>query len=186
MSSLLLYWTFKDVLSDEQIDLLKSIANKEGLTSGTLQDDTVDETTRKSSISWIEYNNLTKDIFDNIWKILKTTNEDYNFDINWLPPLQYTEYDSQSSDKYDYHLDIGDDGNALYRKLSLVVMLAGKNDYKGGVLNLFCGGSEPTEIRLDKGEAIVFPSYMLHNVTEVTEGKRISLVGWVQGEKPFR
>ena len=72
MSSLLLYWTFKDVLSDEQIDLLKSIANKEGLTSGTLQDDTVDETTRKSSISWIEYNNLTKDIFDNIWKILKT------------------------------------------------------------------------------------------------------------------
>ena len=186
MSSLLHYWTFTDVLSDEQIDLIKIIAKKQGLESGTILDNTVDENTRKTSISWIEYNNITEDIFDDIWNILNVTNKDYNFDINWLPPLQYTEYDSQSSDKYDYHLDIGDDGNALYRKLSVVVMLNDKDDYKGGVLKLFCGGSEPTEIRLNKGEAIVFPSYMLHGVTEVTEGKRISLVGWVKGDEPFK
>ena len=33
-----------------------------------------------------------------------------------------------------------------------------------------------------QGSAVVFPSYQLHRVSPVTEGRRVSLVGWVMGE----
>ena len=33
-------------------------------------------------------------------------------------------------------------------------------------------------IKLDKGEIVIFPSWMLHKVTPVTKGKRKVIVGW--------
>ena len=32
-----------------------------------------------------------------------------------------------------------------------------------------------------KGTILVFPSFLYHRVTEVTEGERFSLVGWYEG-----
>jgi PKHD-type hydroxylase len=36
-----------------------------------------------------------------------------------------------------------------------------------------------------KGTVIVFPSFMMHRVTEITEGQRNSIVGWISGP-PYR
>jgi PKHD-type hydroxylase len=175
------------VLNDEEIEIIKLIAQNKGLKKGVLsQGDVLNENTRKSSIAWIGCDKITQGIFDKIWDIFYTVNDDYQFDIDYLPALQYTEYDSKTNDSYDYHMDIGDEGHANIRKLSIIIMLTSPEEYEGGTLELFCGGNRADKFKLKRGKAIVFPSYMLHKVTEVTDGKRSSLVGWVQGKESFK
>ena len=79
----------------------------------------------------------------------------------------------------------------LARKLSVTINLSNENDYKGGNLKFDYGPHSIneryhtcTEIR-PKGSIIVFPSYIYHQVTPITEGIRYSLVLWVNG-KPFK
>lgn len=77
------------------------------------------------------------------------------------------------------------------RKLSMTVNLVPEGSYKGGNLKFDFGPHaarerfhECTEIR-PQGSLIVFPSFVHHQVTPVTEGTRYSLVMWSLG-KPFR
>jgi len=73
------------------------------------------------------------------------------------------------------------------RKLSATVQLTDESKYKGGEL-LFKdlkGKNEPeiltNKVFKKKGTIVVFPSYMLHKVTPVTQGIRHSLVLWTCG-----
>ena len=77
------------------------------------------------------------------------------------------------------------------RKISMTINLTEPDDYKGGDLKFDFGphagrGRFKTckEIR-PRGSVIVFPSFLHHQVTPVTEGTRYSLVLWNLG-KPFR
>tara|TARA_Y100001963_G_scaffold107309_2_gene148364 strand:+ start:2226 stop:3134 length:909 start_codon:yes stop_codon:yes gene_type:complete len=77
------------------------------------------------------------------------------------------------------------------RKISMTLNLTEPSDYKGGNLKFDFGphagrGRFKTcqEIR-PRGSMIVFPSFIHHQVTPVTEGTRYSLVVWSLG-KPFR
>jgi PKHD-type hydroxylase len=78
------------------------------------------------------------------------------------------------------------------RKLSMTVNLNEPGAYEGGNLKFDFGPHvrhreryhECEEIR-PQGSAIVFPSFVYHQVTPVTRGVRYSLVVWVLG-KPFR
>jgi PKHD-type hydroxylase len=40
-------------------------------------------------------------------------------------------------------------------------------------------------MKKEQGTIIAFPSYILHEVTPITKGKRYSLEGWITG-KPFK
>lgn len=79
------------------------------------------------------------------------------------------------------HMDIGK-GHMSTRKLGITVQLSAENAYDGGDLEFV--DSEQTAPR-DLGTIVVFPTYMLHRVSPVTRGERISLVSWVHGP-PFR
>jgi PKHD-type hydroxylase len=77
------------------------------------------------------------------------------------------------------------------RKLSLTLNLSDPNTYKGGNL-LFDFGEHSENVRYhecsnarEQGTGIVFPSFLPHCVTPLTEGKRYSLVLWTLGE-PFK
>tara|TARA_Y100000004_G_C8954616_1_gene430195 strand:- start:3029 stop:3766 length:738 start_codon:yes stop_codon:yes gene_type:complete len=77
------------------------------------------------------------------------------------------------------------------RKLSMTVNLMPEGSYKGGNLKFDFGPHshgkryhECVEIR-PQGSIIVFPSYIYHQVTPVTEGTRYSLVMWTLG-RPFK
>ena len=39
------------------------------------------------------------------------------------------------------------------------------------------------DIEMNKGDIVVFPSYLMHRVTPVTRGERYSLVAWACGEQ---
>jgi PKHD-type hydroxylase len=77
------------------------------------------------------------------------------------------------------------------RKLSLTLNLSDPKTYKGGNL-LFDFGEHSENDRFhecsnarEQGTAIVFPSFLPHCVSPLTEGKRYSLVLWTLGE-PFK
>lgn len=76
------------------------------------------------------------------------------------------------------------------RKLSVTLNLSPPNSYEGGNLKFDFGPHarvrfhECEEAR-PQGSAVVFPSYMYHQVTPVTHGTRYSMVLWALGQ-PFR
>ena len=55
------------------------------------------------------------------------------------------------------------------------------NDYEGGD-TLFFTSNNPVKMPKESNIATFFPSYMIHEVTEITRGIRYSLVSWAHGE----
>lgn len=65
--------------------------------------------------------------------------------------------------------------------ISFTLCLTSANDYSGGELVL-CDSTGERSWKLDKGEALVYPSTYLHRVNQVTEGTRTAMVGWMQSK----
>jgi predicted 2-oxoglutarate/Fe(II)-dependent dioxygenase YbiX len=175
------------VFSDEEINLIEEIGEKEKKIKANIDSDensVVNEKIRKSTISWIKqtYENLW--IFQRIEDSIKYLNDRfYNYSLDSYSEIQYTCYDAKKS-HYDWHTDI--DYNSLSgstRKLSVSILLSNIKDYEGGDFQYYKGGLRDHEsiTEQEKGNMIVFPSFLLHRVTPVTKGVRKSLVVWMEG-----
>lgn len=85
-------------------------------------------------------------------------------------------------ESYGWHVDAStvrvDDGRAR-RDLSFTIALAPPESYDGGELQ-FYDGDKLVGVRLALGEMVLYPTGMLHQVTPVTRGERLSCVGWLQ------
>lgn len=82
-------------------------------------------------------------------------------------------YKSKNRAEYKWHTD-GEDYEKKYTiKLTTLLNLS-EESYAGG--KLFLWDNEPVEVKqLNKpGSLVIFPSFVLHQVTPVTEGTRIS------------
>jgi len=141
------------------------------------------------------------------------TNAGWDYDYDYFESVQFTKYDPGQF--YGWHHDGGSCKHSAYkfkhdytpsdgfqhtnnqkmankvRKLSFTLNLVDGDEYAGGDLKFDYGPHSDgerfntcTEIR-PQGSAIVFPSYMYHQVTPVTKGTRYSLVNWIIGN-PFR
>lgn len=139
---------------------------------------------RKSQNVWLENSNENKWIYERMESVVRHINEQsYGFDLTgFTEPFQLTKYEKNG--KYGFHIDAGIQG-LLPRKMSMVVQLSNENDYEGGELNFFYGENEKQIAKKSQGSVIVFPSFILHQVKEITKGTRYSLVSWVGGP-PFR
>lgn len=87
--------------------------------------------------------------------------------------------------KYDWHIDIGGEKIASMRKLSYSILL-NPNEYEGGQLvHKISKEEQSIEVMYKEedltGAMVLFPSYLLHRITEITKGTRYSLVGWAHG-----
>lgn len=151
---------------------------------GDGNDGIVDKKIRESSVQFLNVNEETLPLFKNLKKIAENANDErYNFQLSgFYEGLQLTRYDGNQRGKYDAHMDVGP-GDMSQRKLSIVVLLSDPDEYEGGDLE-FIGVGDHQKIRT-QGTAIVFPSYMVHKVNEVTKGVRYSLVGWISGD-PYK
>jgi PKHD-type hydroxylase len=138
---------------------------------------------RTSDISWIAYNRDTAFIYDKMAYVARMLNgQFFDFDISgFVEDFQYTVYNSECQDKYDWHMDKGNI-NAAPRKLSLVLQLSDPDEYEGGDLEFFMG-VEGIKAKKQLGTIYAFPSYIVHRVTPVTRGTRKSLVSWICGPK---
>lgn len=153
---------------------------------------------RNSSIAWFKRNADTDFIYKRVLDMVAGENKNnaWNFDYDVIEDLQFTKYDGEMKQHYNWHADqrsvvYGNNVDAILRgkirKISFSVLL--NENYEGGNFE-FETGLPHEENRISTltpsaGCAIVFPSFMYHRVTPVTEGVRYSLVGWICG-KPFR
>jgi PKHD-type hydroxylase len=134
---------------------------------------------RRSQVSWLNNEPDTKWIFDKIANVVSQMNANYfRFDLTGFgEPLQLTNYDQSENGMYGWHQDYG---GGVSRKLSVTVQLTDPSEYEGGNLQIMTSG-QPQNVRKQRGLIALFPSYVLHQVTPVTQGSRQSLVVWISG-----
>ena len=136
---------------------------------------------RKGDVFWCN----EQWIYDLIWPCMMDANREgrWEYKIVGAQDIQLTRY--REKDFYSWHKDSmgshGDTCNQGYaRKLSMSMLL--NSNFKGGDLEIF--GAEIHPKLLNPGDLVVFPSFMHHRVTPVTEGTRYALVVWFTGP-PF-
>ena len=143
----------------------------------------VDKDVRRSNVDWLSNTPDTRWIFERLANVGAQLNaEHFRFDLTGFgESLQLTHYDQSENGMYGWHQDYG---SKISRKLSLAVQLTDPAEYEGGNLQVMTTG-QPINVRKQRGLIAVFPSYVLHQVTPVTQGSRQSLVAWISGA-PFR
>ena len=84
--------------------------------------------------------------------------------------------------EYGAHVDgaiMNDHGSLLRADLAVTLFLSSPETYDGGELVIELPYGEE-EIKLEAGEAVVYPADTVHRVAPVTRGARIVAVTWVQ------
>ena len=174
------YYFFRSALKADEIEEIHNIAATcqeiDGNVSGK-----IDKTYRRSKIKWIKNNDSTHHIYKRLTDLMKSANKEmWNFHITTLEDnLQFTEYNADDQGHYDWHMDFGGYSTST-RKLSMVVQLTDPSEYEGGKLQFMINRSV-LDAPNDKGTVIFFPAYLTHRVTQLTKGKRNSLVLWFHG-----
>lgn len=129
---------------------------------------------RTSGTEWV-WGRITK----YVWQV---NGDFFNFNLNCIDDLQIMEYRKNSL--FQWHIDINGVEHFTSRKLSVVVFLTERNDFKGGQLLFEFNENEKEAIEMRQGSMLVFPSFQVHKVTPVIEGIRHTLVAWAHGT-PF-
>jgi len=137
-----------------------------------------ESTGRQCDIRWIEWNDNTVWLFLLVEAWFRGANQMYDFDLRGVEALQHTTY--HVGHQYDFHMDSGS-ASEYPRKLSISAIL--NDGYEGGYFEFFTGGGAATRVMLPKGQVLVFPSWLVHRVTPVLNGTRLSLVAWAHGPR---
>ena len=167
----------KNAVDDKFIQSIIDVGESQGLQEATVGFDTSTNKIRSTKISWISAKEILLPLKD---KILETNkSKDWNFTVTGMFPFQYSVYNK--NDHYDWHIDRrpvhqGEDE----KKLSFSLIL--NENYEGGELE-FKDSKENISLNLNKGDMVIFPSFLEHRVKPVLNGTRISLVGWMVGPK---
>lgn len=138
---------------------------------------------RDSRICWVRPSPDSAWMFEKLRQaVVHVNNTVYRVELDgFTEPLQIAEYGVGNF--YDWHLDIGRNESSI-RKISFIVQLSDEADYEGGEFEVL-SSVHPVAVPKTRGTIVLFPSYILHRVTKVTRGTRMSLVGWVGGP-PYR
>jgi PKHD-type hydroxylase len=174
-----LYSFWNNVFSKEECQKIINIGKNKGLIKGVTSSKS---DVRKSKVSWLYPDDIAW-VYERLTNVILELNQNFfKFDIFGLSEgLQFTSYKAPS-DKYGKHVDRG--LGIQVRKLSVSIQLTDPNEYNGGDLKLYDGDYKEGFV-MDKtqGTLVMFPSYVLHEVTPVTKGERNSLVTWVTGKQ---
>jgi PKHD-type hydroxylase len=137
---------------------------------------------RDSDLFWVPRTPETEWIFARIWEVATLYNSRYGFGLSEeMGQLQLTRY--ARDQLYNWHMDLGGGAMSL-RKLSVVVELA--CGYDGGGIEIFYGEGTGNRIALGQGDALVFPSFIMHRALPVQSGTRWTLVSWLTGPEPLK
>lgn len=190
------YVFWDGLFTDEELDKVKEYCHSLELVTGTTvgKDGEMDENndSRKSDIAWANPNDESMWIFERLaWVTEKINDRFYEFNLNGFGAFQYTVYDGEKNQKYDYHMDtiLGTEKPVDMpetRKLSMSLILSDPADYEGGEFYIQSGSPEQEKLlKMEqlKGRILAFPSFMIHGVAPVTKGIRESIVVWVEGPK---
>jgi len=176
-------WVWWDnAFTAQELNWLQSKARNaeaEAQVGGAEESGGINKMVRRSQVSWLQKTQDSAWVFEKLADVVASLNAQYyRFDLTGFgEALQLTNYNQAENGMYGWHQDYG---GSISRKLSLVVQLADPSEYEGGNLQVMTSG-QPQTVRKQRGLIAVFPSYVLHQVTPVTQGSRQSLVAWVSG-----
>jgi len=203
------YWYYRKALKKELCDKIISLCLKQNQRKANIAEEDDKEgryalaedadKLRDCYTSWIN----DPWIYDILNPFIHAANKKagWNFQWDWNEPSQFTVYNKNQF--YGWHCDQlstpyndtntefpQENFNNKYRKLSLTLQLTPSSEYKGGDFQFKWFDYGKVKINQLKngrelGTLIIFPSFLWHQVTPVTEGTRQSLVNWSIG-KPFK
>jgi predicted 2-oxoglutarate/Fe(II)-dependent dioxygenase YbiX len=177
------FYYFKNVFNDQMIKELEDIVHSnysfsKGRTGvAELGTDTDSYQTNNRNIAYLTPTAHTKWLYDLLFPLALEANEKlFHFDIDVVTdPIHYVIY-PEDGGHLDWHMDVG--AYAVNkRKLAMTVQLSASTDYEGGEFIMF----QDHEIKLKKGDLLIFPSVFLypHKVEPVKKGIRYSFISWV-------
>jgi len=178
------YYWFEQGFTPQELAMIEDQVSRLDFVRGVTQagDGLEESDYRRSSIKWVPFDDEFKWIYDKIGDMAYEANKEmFHFDIWSMPEnIQYTEYYASEKGHYDWHMDCGMD-ELSQRKISVTVQLSESDDYTGGELQLWPGGTYPIQAPRGKGNVVIFPSFMMHRITPVLSGTRKSFVLWLGG-----
>jgi PKHD-type hydroxylase len=183
------FYYFKEVFDDQKIKVLEDMvyANysfSKGRTGvAELGTDTDSYDTNNRDIAYIRPATYSKWLYDLLGPLAQEANESmFHFDLRYVTdPIHYVIY-PEDGGHLDWHMDIG--AYAVnQRKLAMTVQLSESSDYEGGEFQIWNGGKEPLTLPREKGDVIIFPTFLMHRVTPITRGQRKVLVFWTGGDQ---
>ncbi|MDY7099161.1 MAG: Fe2+-dependent dioxygenase [Pseudomonadota bacterium] len=171
----------ENVLNAQQIAQLKNIAGRATFVDGKISNP---HSTAKSNLQMHDQN-LQQEAVNIMAQALFAAEEFNNFAIptQFAPPLicRYT-----PGMKYGLHPDaatMGVGNVSIRSDLSCTIFLNDPSSYEGGALRIQLG-TEDVRIKGPIGSAILYPSYTLHEVEEVTKGERLVGITFIQSQVP--
>lgn len=102
--------------------------------------------------------------------------------------FQLAVYD-QADDHFKIHRDSSpdlgrwaDESMSTVRKVSMSIPLSNTQEYEGCGLRFETKEKQTVRVQADKGDAVIFPSWLMHQVDPLISGTRESLVVWAHGD----
>ena len=167
------------VFTSDECDRIIAIGGKRPREDARVQ--SYGNAARVGHVAWVDPGPETIWVYQRLATIVQWVNQAFQFELlGFADALQYTLYGT--GNKFDWHVDIGA-GQASNRKLSITVQLSPEDAYEGGALQFI--SAPDMSMPKTRGTAILFPAYLAHRVSPVSDGLRSSLVAWASGA-PFR
>ena len=175
---------WEGAFTDQELDWLQVKAKNAEINAIVGGSSEVVPSMRRSQVSWLNNTPDSEWVFDRLADVVSQMNaQHFRFDLTGFgEPMQLTNYDQSENGMYSWHQDYNH--IKISRKLSITVQLTDPAEYEGGNLQIMTA-RQPQNVRKQRGLIAFFPSYVLHQVTPVTQGSRQSLVAWVSGP-PFK
>jgi PKHD-type hydroxylase len=175
------YWRWEDGLSTELCDLLlkeRTTLNEKiasvGIEGG---DEAINKSVRNSGVCWAPINHWVEGILYN-HGLYACESAGWGFQLGRPERVQLTAYDKDGF--YGWHEDWAPlVASPVVRKVSVVALLSDPADFEGGEFQF----EEGKAIEMKRGSILAFPSFVRHQVTPVTSGKRYSAVCWINGPR---
>jgi len=180
-----------EIFTKQQCEWIVQEATKMSLNQGHVQN-VADNSERDLSVRSVQGTGIHKKdnrfswVLKEIVEAVVEVNDKYwNYKIpsdphsDLVEHLQFHLYNASSRGHYKWHQDVGVDGPVARRVISIVVFLSDTSDYEGGELQVI-GNDGLIPFDNSQGHVVIFPSFMMHQVTTVTKGVRCTFSIWIQ------
>lgn len=174
-------------LSDRELSIVLKEAEKyrkNAFTSGLSRVDKdnkkidyEDENIRKSDV-YFPQSQEARRTFNILQSLIIQEYAGKKLDVAQISEVQFVHY--PLGGKFNWHHDIikigREDGKT--RGLTFSMNLSDSSEYDGGNLTLKVSKEKTMSLGRERGSWIIFPSFVLHNVDEITRGSRDAIVVW--------
>ena len=148
---------------------------------------------RDSKLAFFDFEPQFQWLYDAVLEpVFAANKQHWRFHVSACEPMQYTTYETGQFYGWhpDQHSEPYPDGpfKGMTRKLSVTIQLSDPGDYDGGDFEVrdYCDydARQTLTTMRPRGSVLVFPSFLMHQVSPVSRGVRRSLVCWIVGP-PF-